>query len=86
MKTQAHIDKFSSALKIILIQEIELGNEITETLKGWPDEQTIIIFLKKTFARKYTLENVEYRNINDPHYWKAEYFDRATKHVLACRF
>jgi len=86
MKTQEHIDNYSSTLTKILNQEVELGNEIVETSKGWPDEKTILIFLKKPFMAKYTFENVEYRNVDDPHYWKAEYVDHSTKHVLACGF
>jgi len=86
MTTQEHIDNFSSILTKILNQELEFGNEIVETSKGWPEENTIIVFLKKPFIKEYNLENTEYRNINDPHYWKAEYFDLSTKHVLVCRF
>ena len=86
MTTQEHIDNFSLALTKILNQEIEFGNEIIETSKGWPDENTIIIFLKKTFIGKYEFENAEYRSILDPHYWKAEYFDRTENHILACKF
>lgn len=85
-KTQEHIDNYSTTLTKILNQEFELGNEIAETSKGWPDEKTIIIFLKKPFMSKYTFENVEYRNVDDPHLWKAEYVDHLTKHVLACKF
>ena len=86
MTTQEHIDNYSSTLTEILSQEVELGNEIVETSKGWPEEKTIIIFLKKPFIAEYRLENVEYRNVDDPHYWKAEYVDHSTKHVLACKF
>ena len=86
MTTQEHIDDFSSTLKKILTQEVELGNEIIETSIGWPDEKTIIIFLKRPFLEHYTFENVEFRNVDDPHYWKAEYVDHSTKHVLACKF
>lgn len=85
-KTQEHIDNYSTTLTKILNQEFELGNEIAETSKGWPDEKTIIIFLKKPFMSKYTFENVEYRNVDDTHLWKAEYVDHLTKHVLACKF
>lgn len=83
---QEHIDNFSSTLTQILNREIELGNEIVETSKGWPDLNTIIIFLKKPFIDEYKIKNTEYRNIDDPHYWKAEYFDSLTNHVLACKF
>lgn len=86
MKNQEHIDNFSSKLTSILIQEIELGNEIVETSKGWSSPDTIIIFLKKPFIGIYEIDNIEYLNLDDPHYWKAEYFDRSKNHSLACRF
>lgn len=86
MKTQEYIDHFNPTLTAILNQEIELGNEIIETSKGWPEEKTIIVFLKTPFIGKYELENIAYRNIDDPHYWKAEYVDSVTNHILACRF
>lgn len=86
MTAQEYIDNYSSTLAEILNQEVELGNEIVETSKGWPDEKTIIIFLKKPFIDEYRFENVEYRNVDDLHYLKAEYVDHSTKHVLACRF
>ena len=86
MKTQEHIDNFSLTLTKILNHEIELGNEIVETSKGWPSKKTIIIILKKPFIGEYQLENTVFRNIDDPHYWKAEYVDNSTNHVLACKF
>lgn len=86
MTTQAHIENFSSVLTKILNHEIMLGNEIIESSEGWPNESTIIVFLKKPFIGKYEIDFVEYRNIDDPHYWKAEYFDSSTNHILACRF
>ena len=52
MTTQEHVDSFSSELTAILNREIESWNEIVETFKGWPDENTMIIFLKKTIFRQ----------------------------------
>lgn len=86
MISQEHIDNFSSTLTTILNQEIELGNEIIETSQGWPEQETIIIFLKKPFLGNYKIKNTEYRNVDNPHYWKAEYFHSSTNHVLACKF
>ena len=86
MKTQEHIDSFSLTLAKLLNRELELGNEIVETSKGWPEEDTIIIFLDKPFKVIHSFDNIEYRNINDPHYWKAEYYDASTGHILACKF
>ncbi|MBC3787448.1 hypothetical protein [Spirosoma utsteinense] len=86
MTTQEHINNFSLTLTKILNQELELGNKIIETSKGWPDNDTIIIFLGEPFKITHNINNICYRNIEDPHYWKEEYFDTSTKHVLACKF
>ncbi len=86
MIIQKHIDEFSDTLKIILSSEIKYGNEIVETSKGWPDNDSIIIFLKKPFLKTYQAKNVEYRDVNDRHYWKAEYMDKSVNHILACKF
>ena len=88
MIDKKHIDSFSVLLTIILNEEIKLGNKIIETSKGWPHENTIMVFLEKPFKSRYDSENrdVEFRNINDPYYWKAEYFDMLTNHILACKF
>ena len=86
MKTQEHIDNFSLTLTKLLNQELELGNKIAETSKGFPEKETIIIFLEKPFKLTYKFDNIEYRNIDDPHYWKEEYYDTSTQHILACKF
>lgn len=88
MINQKYIEDFSIVLTKILTQEIKLGNKIFETSKGWPDEDSIIIFLDKPFKKAYdfTTENIEFRNVDDPHYWKAEYFDISANHTLACKF
>ena len=86
MNHQILIDEFSSTLRKILNRELELGNEIAETSKGWPSQDTIIIFLRKPFIENHKLENVKYVSLEDPHYWKAEYVDHTTNHILACSF
>lgn len=86
MVTQEHIENLSNVLQGILKSELELGNKIVETSEGWPEERTIIIFLEKPFMREYQIAGVEFRPIDDPHYWKSEYYDSASKHVLACKY
>lgn len=86
MINQEHIRNFSEVLKEILESELEAGNEIVETSQGWPEKQTIMIFLGRPFLKEYQKPNIEFREINDPHWWKSEYLDRASKHVLACKF
>ena len=86
MTTKEHIDNFSLALTEILNQELQLGNRIVETSKGWLVNNTVIIFLGEPFKKTHNNDNIGYRNIDDPHYWKAEYFDTSTQHILACIF
>lgn len=86
MITENHINNFSEQLKKILDKEIELGNSIVETSDSWPDANSIIVFLEKPFYKNYQIEKIEYNHINDLHYWKAEYFDSALNHTLACKF
>jgi hypothetical protein len=86
MITQEHIENFSKPLTEILDAEITLGNKIAETSKGWPKPEMIIIFLTRPFLGDYKRLNIGYRELNDPHYWKAEYFDDVNQHVLACPF
>ncbi|WP_051224159.1 hypothetical protein [Flavobacterium tegetincola] len=81
-----HVNNFSATLKRILDKEITLGNKIVETSEGWPHANSIMVFLEKPFFQKYQLEKIEYRHINDPHYWKEEYFDGELNHTLACKF
>ncbi len=86
MISREHIKNFSAALKPILNREIEQGNVIIETSAGWPEQNSIIIFLEKPFLTQHKIDKIEYRSLNDPHYWKAEYLDSSTNHVLACKF
>jgi hypothetical protein len=84
--TKEHIDNFSNRLTKILNSELMLGNEVVETAKDWPYKGSIMIFLNMPFLGGYNVENVDYRDVDDIHYWKAEYFDNITKDILACRF
>ena len=83
------INKFSGKLNEILQLELKAGNRIVETSEGdWPYPGSIMIFLEKPFKTpiQRELEGVLFRNINDPHYWKAEYVDLKNKMVLCCGF
>ena len=86
MIIQDYIDSFSPKLKEILTQEIKFGNSIKETAMGWPQNNSIIVFLKNPFIKLYNIEDIEYRYIGDPHYWKEQYFDSKKYHTLACNF
>lgn len=81
------LEKISSKLKLILKQEIQAGNEVFETWRGWPYD-SIVISLRYPFkVRVENLpENIIFKELNDIHSWKAEYQDLDTKDLLICKF
>lgn len=85
------IDKLSIEMKEILEKELEAGNEIVETSQGIftnASTEHIFIFLKYPFKSKIknNLNGIVYREINDKHYWKAEYTDEKNHQTSACNF
>ena len=83
------VDEFCGELKKILMQELASGNTIFETWKGnWPFPSNTVILLNKPFITplQSNIEGVEFHNINDPHYWKAEYYDKINNMLLGCKF
>ncbi|MBW5398731.1 hypothetical protein E6A47_01535 [Brachyspira pilosicoli] len=81
--------KLSNELEKILYSELKAGNTIREiSVGGFGDEKHLYIFLNKNFIEKITkdTENTKYIEINDPHYWKAEYTDIKNKQTIACSF
>ncbi|WP_157150067.1 hypothetical protein [Brachyspira sp. SAP_772] len=83
------LSKLSNELEKILFNELKAGNEIREiSVGGFGDEKHLYIFLNKTFITKIVknYNNIKYIEINDPHYWKAEYTDIKNKQTIACPF
>ena len=81
------IARLSEGMKQILHSELKAGNEIKETALGGfsnaPDDH-IFVFLRFPFRAQYDLSGIIYREINDPHYWKAEYDDDINHQTIAC--
>lgn len=83
------ISSFTGKLEEILTLELNAGNLICETYKGdWPYAGCIMLFLEKPFLTpiQRSIEGVVFRNVNDPHYWKAEYYDKTMNQFLCCGF
>lgn len=81
--------KLSNKLEKILYSELKVGNKIREiSVGGFGDEKHLYIILNKTFVTKImnNYNNIKYMEINDPHYWKAEYTDIKNKQTIACSF
>ena len=82
------VEEFHGKLKEILDAELESGNSIREAWCGdWP-KGVSVIYLQKAFKTtiQRNLDSIEFRNINDYHYWKAEYDDKINKQMLICGF
>lgn len=85
------IDKLSVEMREILEDELSAGNEITETSQdGFSNSLSnhIFIFLKFPFKTKIRkdIKGVIYTEVNDKHYWKAEYNDVINHQTIACNF
>ena len=85
---KSHIEALSSEMKKILDAELAAGNEICETHKGWGSPDHICVFLKYPFMAsvEYDKSKVRYVDIDDRHYWKAEYDDMTAHQTIACDF
>jgi hypothetical protein len=71
-------------LKAILDAELAAGNRVVEDWEGYGS----VVMLARPFILKHQADDalVEFREINDPHYWLAEWRCRRTGQLLACRF
>jgi RimJ/RimL family protein N-acetyltransferase len=74
------------ALRAILQAEISAGNEIAETGRAWPDADSVFVRLRQPFRTRPSPlpAGVQYTELNDPHWWKAEFSTRSPRHILAC--
>ncbi len=76
----------SAPIQRILKKELRNGNKIVKTNKGWRAENSLLIILQFPFRRRYYWTRLDYKDLNDPHYWKAEYRDLPSNQTLACKF
>lgn len=89
MINKEDMDKLSGALLDILNAELAAGNSVCETWHGnYPYEGATAVVLKKPFLTpvRRDLPNIVFDHTNDPHYWKADYYDKQTGLMLICRF
>ncbi|MDO6501194.1 hypothetical protein [Photobacterium sanguinicancri] len=75
----------SEELNKILSEEIALGNEVKEQT-SWLPKCNVLVILQNRFSKRYQFENVEFRQVNDGHYWLAEYSSKSKNECLACGF
>jgi len=82
-----HLERFAPELKVLLEAELKAGNKVVETSTGWPKPSSILVMLAEPFKAEplRTPKGLRFNNVNDPHWWKADYFHEASGHALACR-
>jgi hypothetical protein len=75
-------------LRAILDMELAAGNTIAEVSRGSGKPDAVYVALQRPFqCQQLALPpSVAFREINDPHWWKAEYEHAATGDLLVCRF
>ncbi len=73
-------------LRSILAMELAAGNEVMETGRGWPDPDSVFVRLREPFqgVGGELPDGVRYADVNDPHWWRAEYHTVKPKHLLVC--
>jgi hypothetical protein len=76
----------AASLQAILDAELVAGNVVAE-VSDWPPKCELFVLLRRPFARRYAADGgLQFAEVNDSHYWKAEYrFDGGVQ-VLACGF
>lgn len=78
------ISRLCPELRTILDAELVAGNQVVEAWDGYGS----VVLLAKPFVQRHegSPGKVEFHEVNDPHYWKAEWRSLETDQVLACRF
>ncbi|SDD85440.1 hypothetical protein SAMN04487996_102350 [Dyadobacter soli] len=75
------------ALSVLLQNELQCGNKILEVAMDWPDTGSVFVLLKRRFVGHYQHDTFKYTEINDPHYWFAEYStNHRPLHSVCCRW
>jgi hypothetical protein len=78
------VDFVSPELAALLAEELASGNRIAE-VSDWPPECRKLVILEYRFSRVHDVTALEFREVNDPHYWFSEYVADGGAEVLACR-
>lgn len=83
MISEEHISRLCPELQAVLHKELAAGNHIVET---W-DCFGLGILLDRPFAERHVVgARIVFRELNDPHYWQAEYVTDDLQQYIACSF
>ena len=84
---QEHIDRLCPELAQLLATELAAGNKIVQTGCGLVKPDGVVVGLGKPFraAPAVLPLGVVYREVNDPHWWKAELVHEPSGDLIFCR-
>ncbi len=77
-----HLSLLCPSMHDVIESELKNGNAILESSKGWPNEKSIFVRLARPVTAD-TPTGMDRRDVNDPHYWRAEIYDHQSGHVIA---
>ena len=84
------IEELNKELLHILLKELKYGNQIKEISKAdWSKAKNLLmVSLRYQFVtrHRHLSDKITYREVNDPHYWKEEYFCTDPKQTITCGF
>ncbi len=82
------LDQLCPELRSLAAAELAAGNDVVDSGTGLYGPETVLVQLRKDFQAPPAQlpPGVRYREVNDPHWWKAEYFHAPTGHCLVCGF
>jgi hypothetical protein len=88
MSVKKDIAALHPALQEILAAEVVSGNVVVEIWRGWLTANSVCVILGRPFLVTSITpsKDVVFREVGDPHYWKAEYGHRPSGHLLVCLF
>ncbi len=79
------IPRITGELRVVLDNELTLGNEIVEVAGGWPFPNANV-WLRDRFKGQYdTLKSLEYQFLGDPKNWMEHYANKGIGAMVAVR-
>lgn len=82
---RAIVSELCAELTGLLKAERAAGNAVVETARDYP--MAVNVWVRRFRARPGKLPpHVSFHEVDDPHYWLAEYRCKKHRHFLGCRF
>jgi hypothetical protein len=80
----SRIAQLCEPLREIVKAELAAGNVVEDSWEEWG----FVVLLQQPFSRSYAkeTEDIVFNEVNDPHYWKADYTSKQFAQTVACGF